>query len=104
MLSAKIWAALLISITVAYISAVTHKDTFGLWTSWNVLYSASKINAKSTAYIDRKIALNEMAIRSAPAPWNLMQRIELLNAVEVDSNFEKERLKTLWNINFDKGN
>lgn len=96
----KIWAALIISATAVYISAATHKDIFGVWTSWNVLYSASKINAKSSAYIDRKLALNQMAIHSAPAPWNLIQRIELLNAVEVDSSFEKERLKTLWSISY----
>lgn len=99
----KIWAALIILTTGAYINAATNRDTIGIWESWTVLYSAYKINADSDLYIDRKIELNQRAIYSAPAPWNLIQRIKLLQYLEVDSSFERERLKTLWNINLDKG-
>jgi len=105
MLSAKIWAALIILITGAYINAAIYKDSIGIWESWNVLYAASKINTKSIYRHTEKLRLNNRALLSAPSPWLLMQRIELYSTVGNTEccSFERERLKTLWNINLDKG-
>lgn len=103
MLSAKIWAALIILTTGAYINAATNRDISGIWESWTVLYAASKINSTSKNYLTEKLRLNDRAMYSSPSPWLLMQRINLYSLAGIDSSFEQERLKTLWNINLDKG-
>lgn len=100
MLSAKIWGALIILTTGVYINAATYRDTLGIWESWNILYVARRINTTSAINYERKFNLNTRAMQSAPSPFGIIQRIRLLELTGEDSNFERERLKTLWNIDF----
>lgn len=103
MLSAKIWAALIILTTGAYINAATNRDISGIWESWTVLYAASKINTKSTYKLAEKLRLNNRAMLSSPSPWLIVQRIELYSTGGDTKccKWERERLKTLWNIDTD---
>lgn len=100
MQSSKIWGILIILTAGVYISAITYKDPIGVWESWNILYVAHRINATSIVNYERKLSLNTRAMHSAPSPYGIIQRIKLLALAEEDSSFEKERLKTIWNIDY----
>lgn len=90
-------AALILTVTGAYIGEHTNRINLGLWDHWRVLYAAERINTKSKEHFQEKMALNASALASAPSPWLLQQRVELLALNKESTEMECSRMKVLFN-------